>query len=101
MPMTQAGMPKAVLHVWPMELDWTMQPMKPSARVMAMAKKHSQERAEAVVKRPLDVVDRAAGDGAVLVDDAGLLGQHGLCIDGGHAEEGDDPHPEDGAGAAD
>ena len=38
MPMTQAGMPKAVLHVWPMELDWTIQPMKPSARVMAMAK---------------------------------------------------------------
>ena len=32
----------------PMELDWTMLPMKPSARVMAMAKKHSQERAEAV-----------------------------------------------------
>ena len=37
-PMTQAGMPKAVEQVEPMELDWTMQPMKPRARVMATAK---------------------------------------------------------------
>ena len=29
------------------------------------------------------------------------MGQHGFCVDGGHAQESDDPHPEDGAGAAD
>ena len=28
------------------------------------------------------------------------LGQHRLAVDGGHAEEGRQPHPEDGAGAA-
>ncbi len=32
-------MPKAVWKVEPMELDWTMQPKKPRARMMAMAKK--------------------------------------------------------------
>ena len=24
------------------------------------------------------------------------MGQNGLCIDGSHAQKGDDPHPEDG-----
>ena len=38
-PMTQEGTPKAVWKVEPMELDWTMQPMKPRARMMATAKK--------------------------------------------------------------
>ncbi len=38
--------------------------------------------------------------GAVRILPAGLDGQGGLGVDGGHAEEGDDPHPEDGAGAA-
>ena len=28
------------------------------------------------------------------------LGEHGFGEDGGHAEEGRDPHPEDGSGAA-
>ena len=37
---------------------------------------------------------------ALLVGNAGLNGQGGLRVDGSHAEEGDDPHPEDGAGAA-
>ena len=37
--MTHVGMPKAVLQVEAMELDCTMQPMKPSARMMATAKK--------------------------------------------------------------
>ena len=39
-------------------------------------------------------------DGTVLVNYAGLLGQGGLRVDGGHAEEGDEPHPKDGPGAA-
>ena len=43
MPMVQGGMPKALPQVWPMELDWTMQPMKPRARVMAMAKKPARK----------------------------------------------------------
>ena len=37
-PMIHAGTPKAMLLVSPMELDCTMQPMKPSANVMAIAK---------------------------------------------------------------
>ena len=39
MPTTQDGMSNAVSIVAPMELDCTMQPMKPSASVMATAKK--------------------------------------------------------------
>ena len=42
----------------------------------------------------------ASVDGTVFQGDAGLLGQNGFGIDGGHAKEGDDPHPEDGAGTA-
>ena len=37
-PMTQAGTPKAVWKVEPMELDCTMLPMRPRARMMATAK---------------------------------------------------------------
>ena len=47
-----------------------------------------------------DVVGRAAGDVALIVLGLVGLGEHGFCEDGGHAEEGRDPHPEDGAGAA-
>ena len=39
MPTIQLGTPKAVSKVEPMELDCTMQPMKPRARMMATAKK--------------------------------------------------------------
>ena len=59
-----------------------------------------QELSEAALERRGDVVDRAALDVAVRLNDTGLLGQGGFGIDGGHAEEGDDPHPEDSAGAA-
>ena len=38
-PMIQDGTPKAVWKVEPMELDCTMQPIKPSARMIATAKK--------------------------------------------------------------
>ena len=34
------------------------------------------------------------------VTDTGLLCQDGFAVDGGHAEECGNPHPEDGAGAA-
>ena len=51
-PMTQAGMPKAVSMVEPMELDWTMQPMKPSARMMDTAKKPAKN----FPKPPLNAV---------------------------------------------
>ncbi len=99
-PTIQEGMPKAVWKHSPMELDCTMQPMKPSARMMATAKKGGKELAEAALERGGDVIDRAAVNGAVRRPDAGLDGQRGLCINGGHAEEGDDPHPENRAGAA-
>ena len=68
--------------------------------MMATAKKGRQEFAEAALERGGDVIDGAAVDGAVCCLDPGLDGQRGFGIDGGHAEEGDDPHPEDGAGAA-
>ena len=59
-----------------------------------------KELAEGPLKSRGDVVHGTALDAAVLVLHPGLLGQDGLGIDGGHAEEGDDPHPEDGPGAA-
>ena len=59
-----------------------------------------EELAEAALKGRRDVVDRTALDVAVLFDDAGLLGERRFRVDRGHAEKGDDPHPEDGAGAA-
>ena len=38
---------------------------------------------------------------ALVVSYLGLLGQNSLGVDGGHAEKGNDPHPEDGPRAAD
>ena len=99
-PTIQEGIPKAVLKVEPMELDCTMQPKKPRARVMAMAKKPARKRAKAAGKCGANIVDRAALYRAVGALPAGHDGQCGLCINGGHAEEGDNPHPEDGTGAA-
>ena len=52
MPMIQEGTPKAVSMVEPMELDCTMQPMKPSARMMATAKKVARN----LPKPPLNAV---------------------------------------------
>ena len=43
-PASQAGMPKAFSKAAPMELDWTMQPRKPRARMMATAKKPARNR---------------------------------------------------------
>lgn len=47
-----------------------------------------------------DVVGRAAGQVAVSVAGAVELGKDGFGEDGRHAEEGGDPHPEDGARTA-
>ena len=51
-PMTQEGTPKAVSMVEPMELDCTIQPMKPSARMMDTAKKPARN----LPKPPLNAV---------------------------------------------
>ena len=64
-------------------------------------KEPGQELAEAALEGTLDVIDRTALYAAVLIDLAGFLRQHGFGVDGGHAEKGDDPHPENSAGAAD
>ena len=60
-----------------------------------------EERAEFALEGGLDIVNRTARDAAVRVHYAGLLRQHGFRVNGRHAEECDDPHPEDRAGAAD
>ena len=59
-----------------------------------------QAGAEEVRERPLYVIDRPAKDFTVWKLDARLLRQDRLRIDCGHAEDGDNPHPEDCAGAA-
>ena len=60
-----------------------------------------QDLAAGALKGSADVVDRTAVDGAVGHFLTGCLGKHGLGVVGGHAQEGDDPHPEDGARATD
>ena len=60
----------------------------------------SEELTEVTAECGRDVVDRAAVDTAVLTDHSRLLREDRLRVDGGHAEEGDDPHPEDRTRAA-
>ncbi len=62
-------------------------------------KKCSHKTTKIIIKSALDVVDRAAGNASVFVDYFCILSQNGFCVDGCHAEESDDPHPEDCAGA--
>ena len=62
--------------------------------------KACQELAEAALESRPDVIDGAACGVAVVVGGAVGLGQDGLAVDGGHAEKGAEPHPEDGPGAA-
>ena len=63
-------------------------------------KEVSQEFAEGSVEGSSDVVDRSALNMVFPCVDPGLLGQNSFGVDGRHAEEGDDPHPENGSGAA-
>ncbi len=60
-----------------------------------------EKAAEAIGESALDIIDRAAVHRTLSVHPARLLRQHRLGVDGGHAEEGDDPHPENRARAAD
>ena len=60
-----------------------------------------RERLPLLAHAVADVEHRAAGNLALLVDGAEFDGQEAFRILRGHAEEGSDPHPEDGAGAAD
>ena len=59
-----------------------------------------KELAEAALEACTDVVDRAAGNVTLVVGGLVLLREHGLTVDGGHAEERRQPHPEDRARAA-
>ncbi len=59
-----------------------------------------QEQTQLALEGGLDVVDGAAGDFPVGTGLLVLLGKDCLAVDGGHAEEGGNPHPEDGTGAA-
>ena len=63
-------------------------------------KEVSQEFAEGALESGSDVVDRSALDMVFSGMDPGLLSQNGFRVDRSHTEEGDDPHPEDSAGAA-
>ena len=58
-----------------------------------------QELAELVVKGTADVVDGAAHHVAIFAHNTSLLRQDRFGVDGGHAEEGDEPHPEQDARA--
>ena len=73
-PMTQAGMPKAVWKVEPMELDCTMLPMRAQGQDDGNGEEPGQELAEAALESGGDVVHGAAVNGAVLVNDTGSSG---------------------------
>ena len=76
-----------------MELDCTIFPMNPSARMMATEKKACQEFAEFSFKNIFYVVHRTAYNDAVFFY-SGVLRHNGLRINGGHTKECADPHPE-------
>ena len=61
------------------------------------SEKTCQRLAEAASEGGTDIVHRPAQNLAVGGCDPGLLGKNGFGINGSHAEEGDDPHPENGA----
>ena len=62
---------------------------------------YGKELTELAAEGSLDVVDGTAGDRAVFADFLILLCQNSLTVDGGHTEEGRDPHPEQRARTAD
>ena len=62
--------------------------------------KAREELAEAALEGGRDVIDRAAVDRAVFIDLPGGQRERRLGVNGRHAEKGDDPHPENRAGAA-
>ncbi len=59
-------------------------------------KEAGQETAKFARKCGANIIDRATLDGTVLAFLTGHNGQCSLCIDRCHAEECDNPHPEDG-----
>ena len=63
-------------------------------------KEVSQEFAKGTLESGSDVVDRSALNMVFSGMDPGLLGQNGFRVDRCHAKKSDDPHPEDGTGAA-
>lgn len=77
-----------------------MLPVKPSAKIIATEKKPGKELAEFTGKACADVVDRTAGNVALVVRGLVLLRENRLAVDGGHAEECTQPHPENRARAA-
>ena len=82
-----------------MELDCTMLPMKPSARMMSTENTVASTLPTLPLERGADIVRRAARDMAVhrgLV----VLRQHGLGVNGRHAEKRRHPGPEQRARAA-
>ena len=52
------------------------------------------------VESVVNVVNGAAVNIAVLALNTGLLSEYSFRVNGGHGEKGDNPHPEDGTGAA-
>ena len=84
-------------------------PHKAQGQDNSHGKKARQELSKAAPEGGRDVVYRAAVIRAVIPFPAGLDGQSGLRVDGGHTEESNDPHPKDssratcenGAGGAD
>ena len=64
-------------------------------------KETGEEFSEFALKGGAYIIDGAAGNGSVLMNYAGLLSENGLAVYCRHAEESDDPHPQNGSGAAD
>ena len=62
-------------------------------------KESCQEFSKTAFKGVFNIVDRTSCDSSIL-HHPGFLGHDRLRVDGSHAEESADPHPEDGAGAS-
>ena len=78
-------------------LDWTMMMEKPQVKIVSPREGNPQGAAAHPARH---VVGGPSTEGAIGVTDLEHLGQGRLEESGGHADQGDHPHPEDGSGTS-
>ncbi len=100
MPTTIIGAPNAVLNATLIEFAGTHVAGEAQRENNCNREEAGEELAEFTGKACADVVDRTAGNVTLVVRGLVLLRENRLAVDGGHAEECTQPHPENRARAA-
>ena len=81
------------------ELDWTILPINPSARIKKIANTNAKDLAEKTLKCSMDIINRTTGHFPMLYGFI-ILCKSSFCVNGCHAKKSGHPHPEDSARAA-